>query len=99
MKPPPTALASLRRLLRSPPARERCELCSAALAPDHAHLVELATRRLACACDACGVLFSGGGSGKYRRVPRDVRLLADFRLDDLAWEGLQLPINLAFFLH
>jgi hypothetical protein len=85
--------------MRSSTTRECCELCSAALAPSHTHLIELASRRLACVCDACAVLFSGAGAGKYRRVPRDVRLLGDFRLDDLAWESLQLPINLAFFLH
>jgi hypothetical protein len=97
--PGPTALASLRRFLRPRPARERCELCSADLADDHAHLVEPDSRRLACACDACAVLFSGQGAGKYRRVPRDVQFLADFRLSDAQWEGLGLPINLAFFLH
>jgi hypothetical protein len=94
-----TALASLRRFLRPRPVRERCELCSADLADDHAHLVELDSRRLACACDACAVLFSGQGAGKYRRVPRHVQYLADFRLTDAQWEGLGLPINLAFFLH
>jgi hypothetical protein len=95
----PTALTSLRRFLGPRPARERCELCSADLADDHAHLVEQASRRLACACDACAVLFSGHGAGKYRRVPRDVQFLADFRLTDAQWESLGLPINLAFFLH
>jgi hypothetical protein len=94
-----TALASLRRFLRPRPARERCELCSLELADDHAHLVEPASRRLACACDACAILFCGQGAGKYRRVPRDVHFLADFRLSDAQWEGLGLPINLAFFLH
>ncbi len=69
------------------------------LADDHAHLVEPASRRLACACDACAILFSDQGGDEYRRVPRRVRLLPDFRLTDEAWEGLQLPINLAFFLH
>jgi hypothetical protein len=97
--PGPTALASLRRFLRPRPARERCELCSAGLADDHAHLVEPAGRRLACACDACAILFSGHGAGKYRRVPRRVEFLTDFRLTDPQWEGLGLPINLAFFLH
>jgi hypothetical protein len=94
-----TALTSLRRFMQSPTARERCELCAAALAADHTHLLELSTRRLACACDPCGVLFSGEGAGKYRRVPRRVRLLSDFRLTDVDWEGLQLPIDLAFFVH
>jgi hypothetical protein len=28
-----------------------------------------------------------------------VRYLPDFRLSDVQWEGLQLPVNLAFFLH
>src|SRR5271168_5037546 len=94
-----TALTSLRRFMQSPTARERCELCAAALAADHTHLLELSTRRLACACDACGVLFSGEGAGKYRRVPRRTQLLRDFRLTDVDWEGLQLPIDLAFFVH
>ena len=60
------ALASLRRFARPRAARERCELCGAELADEHAHLVELASRRLACACEACAILFSGQGAG---RVP------------------------------
>jgi hypothetical protein len=94
-----TALAALRRFARPRPAREQCELCAAPLAPEHAHLVEVSSRRLACACGACAVLFSGQGTARYRRVPRDVWYLPDFRLDDVAWASLGLPINLAFFLH
>jgi hypothetical protein len=94
-----TALSALRRFVRPRPVRERCELCGADLADDHAHLVEPAARKLACACDACAVLFSDPGAGRYRRVPRRVQFLADFRLTDAQWEGLGLPINLAFFLH
>jgi hypothetical protein len=95
----PTALASLRRLVRPRAVQERCELCDVELAPDHSHLVELSSRQLRCACDACALLFSGVGAAKYRRVPRRADLLADFRLSDAQWEGLHLPINLAFFLH
>jgi len=95
----PTALTALRRFVRSRFAQERCELCGTELAADHAHLVGLATRRLTCTCDACALLFSGQGAAKYRRVPRRVRFLPDFRLTDAAWESLHLPINLAFFLH
>ena len=40
-----------------------------------------------------------GSAGKYRRVPRRVQLLRDFRLPNEAWQGLCLPIDLAFFLH
>ena len=93
-----TALASLRRFVRPRTSTERCELCDAGLAADHAHLVEVATRRLACACDACAILFDGQGETRYRRVPRRVRYLADFRLTDEVWEGLSIPINLAFFV-
>ena len=94
------ALASLRRYLR-PRAerRDRCELCSAELADDHSHLVELSSRRLCCACEPCAILFSNPATPKYRRVPRRVDFLADFRLTDVQWEALNLPINLAFFLH
>jgi hypothetical protein len=95
---PRSALASLRRFLRPQPVRERCELCSAQLAEEHDHLVELATRRLRCTCEACAILFSNPEAPKFRRVPRCIQYLADFRLSDAQWEGLQLPINLAFFL-
>ena len=94
-----TALASLRRFAQPPEVRERCELCSAELADEHAHLVELASRRLCCACDACAILFSSQAAARYRRVPRRNESLPDFRLDDVQWESLNLPINLAFFLH
>jgi hypothetical protein len=96
-----TALASLRRYVRprAAPVRERCELCNAELAPEHSHLIEPASRRLACACEACALLFSGQVGGRYRRVPRRVRFFADFRLSDAAWDGLAIPIDLAFFVH
>jgi hypothetical protein len=95
----PGAFGALRRFARPRRAEEQCELCSAPLAPNHAHLVEVAKRRLTCACEACAVLFSNQAAGNYRRVPRRVQYLADFRLTDIAWAGLQLPIELAFFLH
>src|SRR5436190_23769676 len=86
------ALPSLRRFLRPrATARARCELCSADLADDHSHLVELSSRRLCCACEPCAILFSSPAAPKYRRVPRGVEYLADFRLTDVQWQGLQLP--------
>ena len=93
-----SALTALRRFVRPRDNRERCELCDAPLADDHNHLVEIEGRRLTCACDPCAILFSGRSETKYRRVPRRVRFLPDFRLTDEAWEGMQLPIDLAFFL-
>jgi hypothetical protein len=91
-----SAFEVLRQFARTPQRRvERCELCAMEVLSEHPHLIELTQRRLLCACDACAVLFSGGG--KYKRVPRRVRLLANFRMTDADWDGLLIPINLAFF--
>src|SRR6476661_3697493 len=90
------AFSVLRRFARRPSAVERCEFCSRGLGPDHQHLIEPATRRLSCVCEACAVLFPGSHT-KYRRVPRSVRVLADFRLTDAQWDSLLIPIEMAFF--
>jgi hypothetical protein len=91
--------ASLRRFVQPRPSRrERCDLCSAALADEHDHLLELANRRISCACEPCAILFSSPAAPKYRRVPRRREHLVDFRLSDVDWAGLQLPIDLAFFV-
>ncbi len=78
---------------------ERCELCSAPLARRHQHLIDPTTRKIACACDACSMLFDTPGNGRYRRVPRDTRWLTDFRLSDVDWDNLLIPINAAFLFH
>jgi hypothetical protein len=96
---PLSALTALRRFARPRAPQERCELCAANLAEEHAHLVETTSRRLICACDPCAILFSNQGAARYRRVPRRAEHLPDFCLTDVTWEGLRLPINLAFFLH
>ena len=87
----------LRRFVRRPTAAETCEMCSLELRVEHQHLMDPHTRKLICACDACAILFSNQGQTKYRRVPRRVRFLPDFRLTDAQWEGLMMPINMAFF--
>ena len=46
---------------------------------------------------ACAILFSGQGV-KFKRVPRRVRSLPAFNLSDAEWNGLMVPINMAFFL-
>jgi hypothetical protein len=91
-------LSVLRQFVRQRPPAERCELCGLALAAEHSHLVEPASRQLICSCDACSILFSGQQNARYRRVPRDVESLLDFQLTDTQWEDLRLPINLAFFM-
>jgi hypothetical protein len=72
-------------------------MCSHELAPDHQHLLEPINRKLVCACDACAILFSSQGQTKFKRVPRRVRFLKDFSLTDGQWDGLMMPINMAFF--
>lgn len=93
------AFESLRQFARKPERQvEKCEMCSAELRSEHSHLIELTQRRLHCACDACAMLFSGQAGTKYRRVPRDARFLSNFKMTDAEWDGLLIPINLAFFL-
>lgn len=72
-------------------------MCSAELAAEHQHLVEPTSRQLVCACDPCGILFCGQTGTKYKRVPRRIRALPDFRLTDGQWDSLMIPIKLAFF--
>jgi hypothetical protein len=76
---------------------ERCDMCSIALGSDHPHLVEPATRRLICACPACAVLFSSSANKNIEEYRRMVRALPDFEMTDAQWEGLMIPINMAFF--
>ncbi len=52
-----------------------------------------------CACEPCAILFGGNARQRYRRIPRDVRRLRDFAMDDQEWESLLIPINLAFFVN
>jgi uncharacterized protein DUF5947 len=91
-----TPLSTLRRFARRASRAERCELCGAEISAEHQHLIEPANRRLICSCDACAILFDGRASARYRRVPRRIQMLADFRMGDMQWESLHLPINLAF---
>jgi len=90
------AFGVLRQFIRRKRDVERCELCSAEVAADHPHLIEPASRKLLCSCNACAILFSGMGT-KYKRVPRRVLALADFRLSDGQWDSLMIPISMAFF--
>jgi len=90
-----SAISALRRIAgaESPPAA-RCELCAEPLAAAHEHVIELPARTLACACTGCALLFDA--SGTRRRLPRDVRILADDDLSPAEWAALGIPIQLAF---
>jgi hypothetical protein len=77
---------SLRRFLQEPaaPPQERCELCATPVPGEHPHLVEAAQRRLLCACQACGLLFSDPGL-RYRRVPYRHLVDPGFTLSYAQW--------------
>ena len=90
------AFGALRQFVRRKRNVERCELCSAEVSAEHPHLIEPASRRMLCSCTACAILFSGMGT-KYKRVPRRVLALADFRLSEAQWDSLMVPISMAFF--
>jgi Family of unknown function (DUF5947) len=96
---PNGSFAALRRFARARPVIERCDFCSAELGELHQHLIEPERRRLVCVCGACAILFGSQGETTYRRVPRRIRYLPDFRMTDAQWEGLLIPIQLAFFFH
>jgi hypothetical protein len=71
---------------------ERCELCGAAIAAEHSHVLELETRDVKCACRPCALLFER--TEKLRLIPSDIHRLDDLELD---WEALRLPVDIAFF--
>ncbi len=76
---------------------ERCDLCSLEVGPHHPHLIEPATRKLVCACQACAILFSSRSGSRYKRVPERVQMLPGVQITDAEWDGLMIPINMAFF--
>ena len=103
MQPPrsSSAFATLRQFVREEPGDgppiERCELCSVRVPPVHRHLLEMANRQVVCACDACALRFEDVVEGRFKLIPRDPRAFTDFQLDDAVWNGLAIPIDLAFF--
>jgi len=96
-----TTLATLAR--SSARAREavleRCELCGVPIPSEHRRVLDLGDRELRFACRACAMLFDrpGAGGGRYRTVGDRHLRLDGFVLDDLTWEELRLPVDMAFF--
>ena len=83
-----------------PPAGERCEMCSEAIADEHQHVVNLEGRQLMCVCRGCYLLFTDTEAElRFRAIPDRYLAFPDFALDRRAWEALQIPVGLAFFFH
>jgi hypothetical protein len=69
-----------------------CDLCGAALAERHEHLIDPERSAVSCACAPCAVLFP------TRRVRPRAERLHGFELTDAVWDSLGIPIGLAFFV-
>jgi hypothetical protein len=100
---PAPAFTALKQLLGSRPrdhSIERCEFCDAALASDHGHAIDLHTRRLMCACQACYLLFTSAhaAAGRYRSIPVRYRSVGQL-LNATTWQALQIPVGIAFVFH
>jgi hypothetical protein len=107
---PQPKVTGLRRFVAPPPRTaaepERCALCGTEVAPGHRHLVDTQDRSIACACTACGLLFTHQGAaggregamgGRYRTVPDRVLHDPDAPLTDAEWAALAIPVTNAFF--
>ena len=98
--PKASAFATLRQFARKRNDNvETCEMCGRELASEHAHLLETVSRKLICSCEACAILFSGNQNLKFKRIPREVCFLSDFRLTDAQWDSLMIPIEMAFLFY
>lgn len=78
------------------PREARCDLCSAPILAQHAHLLDRQAGRAVCACPACALLFDGPIS-RYRRIPPRLERLDRFQLTAAQWKALGVPVGLAFF--
>jgi len=94
-----SAFLALRRYVKPAVQEERCDLCGVTLAREHRHLFEIANRKIVCACDPCALRFADVIGGRFKLIPRDVRALPGFRMEDAQWDDLALPINLVFLFH
>ena len=92
------SFSTLRGLIPRRAPRERCELCGNGLHGEHQHLWEPVERKIVCSCDDCAVLFHLHGETKYKRIPRTIRAIRDFKMTDAQWDELMIPIGIAFFV-
>jgi len=75
-----------------------CDLCGEPVPDDHRHLLEYTSQAVHCACQACAILFEKreASLGRYRLIPDRRRWLSEFPMTDAQWEGLHIPVGLAF---
>ena len=88
-----SSLSTLRKFVPPRTPDDSCDTCGIGLGLQHEHTFDPARREIRCACSICAQLEGT----VYRRIPRRVKALSDFRLDDERWDELLIPISLAFF--
>jgi hypothetical protein len=94
---PVTARAGER--ISQPPDQERCELCAVGVPAGHGHVADTEGAALLCACRACYLLFTQEAAGRrYRAVPDRYLVDTSRVMPASAWEQLQIPVGLAFFI-
>jgi hypothetical protein len=77
---------------------EQCEMCSEPIADEHQHVVNVEGRQLMCVCRGCYLLFIDSAAElRYRAVPDRYLAFPDCAVSRADWEGLQIPVGLAFF--
>ena len=78
---------------------ERCELCAELIPDEHGHVVDIESRALMCACRPCYLVFTpeGAGGNRFRAVPNRFVSFPDVTLSGAQWDGLQIPVGVAFF--
>lgn len=73
-------------------------MCAVPVADEHPHVVNTVSRQLLCVCRPCYLLFAEPGADlKYRAVPERYLTFPDFSLGPGRWDGLEIPVGLAFF--
>jgi Family of unknown function (DUF5947) len=88
-------LARIRAGRPEPSPYDRCEMCGAAVADEHQHVVNVGTRSLLCTCRPCYLLFTHDDAAlAFRAVPD--RYLAFPDLATPVWNELDLPVGTAF---
>ena len=78
---------------------ERCEMCGEPIAEEHSHVVNVAGHSLMCTCRPCYLVFlpQGASGGRYKVVPDRYMALPASSLSRADWDGLQIPVSVAFF--
>jgi len=94
--------AKLRRFVGpqvKPQMKERCEFCGVDVGAQHSHAVNTETRSLLCVCRPCYLLFTreGAARGRFKAVPERYLYAPGLILTDAQWNGLQIPVGIAFF--